>query len=233
MANIAPKFNRLKDAPWFTNGVEEVIVGGAGGISSWLCLFLTRAGFTVHVYDFDTFEEHNMGGQFCRATDVGKPKVDALSQSIKEYCAEQHIFTYNEKYTAQSMTHKYVFAGFDNIEARKVMFSKWRKEHGSDPTAIYIDGRLQPEALEIFCIRGGTTPENIVEFETYEREHLFDDSEVDEAPCSFKQTTHAAAMIASHMVGFFTNHISNVANPEAGRMYPFQWNYYLPIDMVN
>ena len=63
--------------------------------------------------------------------------------------------------------------------------------------------------------------------------HLFDDTEVQDAPCTMKQTSHSAAMIASHMVGFFTNHMTNNAVEEKDRTVPFFWEYFIPINYIN
>lgn len=51
---------------------------------------------------------------------------------------------------------------------------------------IFIDGRLTAEQMQIFCV----TPKYISKY----KEHLFDDSEVEDAPCTMKQTSHSAAM---------------------------------------
>jgi hypothetical protein len=48
-----------------------------------------------------------------------------------------------------------------------------------------------------------------------------------------KQTSHSAAMIASHMVGFFTNHMTNNAVGEKDRTVPFFWEYFIPINYIN
>ena len=85
--------------------------------------------------------------------------------------------------------------------------------------------RLTMEQLQIFCV----TPDRI---EEYEREHLFDDSEVEDAPCTMKQTSHSAAMIASHMVGLFTNHITNIYEREIIRDIPFYYEYFIPITLT-
>ena len=49
--------SRFKDAPWFPKEETAIIVGGAGGIGSWLSLLLSRAGFYPIVYDYDRLEE--------------------------------------------------------------------------------------------------------------------------------------------------------------------------------
>lgn len=59
--NSTVQQSRFKDAPWFPKHDELCMVGGAGGIGSWLCYFLTKIGFKIHLYDFDTVEDHNLG----------------------------------------------------------------------------------------------------------------------------------------------------------------------------
>lgn len=223
---------RFKDAPWFPKEETHVIVGGVGGIGSWLTLLLARAGFIPMVYDFDTFEEHNMSGQLVAKSSIGQIKVEAVKKVVLDF-ADTEIIANNEKYTADTMSHHYVFSGFDNMQARKDMFNAWKayvaeytKEHdGEGDTPIFIDGRLLMENMQIFCV----TPDKIEEYE----KHLFSDDEVKEAPCTLKQTSHSAAMIASHMVGFFTNHMTNNAEQDKVRALPFLWEYFIPINYIN
>jgi hypothetical protein len=221
--NTEERFGRFKDAPWFNNSGQEenVLIGGAGGISSWLTLLLTRAGFVPIVYDFDIYEIHNMGGQLCKTSDIGKPKVIALQDTVKLLCG-QEIYAFNEKYTSETMTGKYVFAGFDNMEARRVMFESWEAEYGNDPEALFIDGRLLAEQIQIYCVTSGDK-------DVYKADALFLDSEVEEAPCTMKQTSHIAAMIASFMTAFFTNHMSNVKTKTQDRNVPYYYEYFSPI----
>lgn len=235
--------SRFKDAPWFPKEETNVIVGGAGGIGSWLTLMLSRAGFFPIVYDFDILEEHNLAGQLYTKSDAEAmvPKVDALKGLCKQF-ADTDITVMNERYTKDSMSHHYVFSAFDNMQARKDMFAAWKEyvkewEDFKDiadaahipnislSEPIFIDGRLTAEQMQIFCV----TPDKIEEYE----KHLFDDTEVQDAPCTMKQTSHSAAMIASHMVGFFTNHMTNNAVKDKDRTVPFFWEYFIPINYIN
>lgn len=237
--------SRFKDAPWFPKEKTDIIIGGAGGIGSWLSLMLSRAGFFPIVYDFDRLEEHNLAGQLYSKEDAEKlmPKVEALKVLCKNF-ADTDIIVMNEKYTKESMSHHYVFSAFDNMQARKDMFEAWEEyvaewqdfnttlKAGEEDfsefsvyTPIFIDGRLTAEQMQIFCV----TPDRIEEY----KKHLFDDSEVEDAPCTMKQTSHSAAMIASHMVGFFTNHMTNNAEGDSVRNVPFMWEYFIPINYIN
>lgn len=223
---MTQKYDRFKAAPWFQENVKPpVLIGGAGGIGSWLTLLLSRAGFETHVYDFDTLEAVNMAGQLFMHTSIGKPKVYALEDLVSLLCQET-IITYNEKVTENTMTNDIVFTAFDNMKARKDMFTTWAQNFRGNRKAIFIDGRLTAEQLTIFCIKG----DDEAAFEEYQREHLFDDSVVAELPCTFKQTSHGAAMIAAHMVEQFTNwYASAVLDRDLSRTAEFFWEYFIPI----
>ena len=235
--------SRFKDAPWFAKEEINTVIGGAGGIGSWLTLLLCRAGFTPVVYDFDRLEEHNLAGQMYSKQDAisNKLKVTALKENCKAF-ADTDINIFSERITEETMSHNYVFSAFDNMKARKDMFGAWKvfvedwkrsleTEEVEGPlidsyktTPIFIDGRLRAEQMQIFCV----TPNNI---EAYEA-HLFDDTEVEDAPCTLKQTSHSAAMIASHMVAFFTNHLTNNNAKDIERNVPFLWEYFIPLDYL-
>lgn len=229
-----PQHDRFKDAPWYLADQVDinVMIGGAGGIGSWTSLLLSRAGFKPVVYDFDDLELHNLGGQLYPKKFVGEAKVDALSKVIKDY-SDDEIIAFNDKINEDSPTHHFVIAAFDNMLARKQMFESWYKYMAENPDlrdkGIFIDGRLNAEQMWIYCIKG----DNAEICEKYISECLFDDSEIEEAPCTLKQTSHAAAMIASHIVGFFTNHITNVVEKDNSRTVPFSWEYFIPMDLLN
>ena len=65
--------------------------------------------------------------------------------------------------------------------------------------------------------------------ERYEREFLFNDEEVEEAPCSMKQTTYMASMIASFMTNLFVNFVANLSEPTL----PYDLPFFTQYDSVN
>jgi molybdopterin/thiamine biosynthesis adenylyltransferase len=203
MKSIDVKKSRFSDASWFSKVKEfdiPIIIGGAGGIGSWLALLLSRVmlpSTSIIVYDFDSVEEVNMAGQLYSKHDIGRNKVDAIQQIVEDY-AGREIFSVSEKYTKESSRSPVMFSAFDNMEARKVMFENWKEEARDYPdVSIFIDGRLLAEQLQVFFV----TPDKIEQYE----KHLFDDSEVESESCSYKQTSHFAAAIAAKMVQGFTN----------------------------
>lgn len=221
------KHGRFKGVDWYPRGDVYTLVGGAGGIGSWLTFLLARAGFKPIVFDFDVLEEHNMSGQLYSKHMIGMQKVDAIKKIVDDFCSME-ITVFNEAVTEETFTNQIVFSAFDNMKARQVLFSKWRDQYQGDPNAIFIDGRLTAEQMQIFCVVG-SKDEHIL---TYQNNYLFDDSEVDDAPCTVRQTSGSAAMIASHMNGFLTNHMSNVYDGSEYRTVPFSWEYFIPMDLL-
>ena len=216
---------RFQGLDWYSqDDAPVVVVGGAGGIGSWLSFFLARANFNVTLSDFDTVEEHNIGGQLFKRNQIGMYKAEAVGRNVSEFSTNT-INAQIVKITEETATHEFMFSAFDNMDARRAMFKVWKRSWNSMNRPIFIDGRLNAEQFQIFCV----TPENADE---YERTHLFNDSEVEDAPCSAQQTTHTAAMIAGHMVGFFTNHITNINLRDEVREIPFMYEYFTPMNLT-
>lgn len=218
--------SRFKDAIWYPLEGEdiEIIIGGSGGIGSWLALMLGRADFNLHIYDFDTVEKHNLGGQLFSKEHIGKLKVEAISKILLNF-ADSECEAFSERYDEDSMATTFMFSAFDNMKARHDMFNNWYETNKGDKNAIFIDGRLLMEQLQVFCVTMETAEE-------YKKEHLFDDSEVEDLNCTMKQTSHCAAMIASIMTGFFTNHLTNLKKCEKIRDVPFSYHYFLPLHLM-
>lgn len=80
------------------------------------------------------------------------------------------------------------------------------------------------EQMQVYCV----TPDRIADYEAT----LFNDNEVEDAPCTMKQTSHAAAMIATLMTSFFTNHMVNVYERERVREIPFYHEFFIPLAMT-
>lgn len=223
--------DRFKDAPWFPKGNLSILVGGAGGIGSWTTILLSRIGYEPVVFDFDIIEEHNIGGQLYPKSKINQYKVEALNELSIDFC-NKTITHFKEKIDSNSLTSRIAISAFDNMKARSDMFESWDAVYGEDPGAIFIDGRLNAEQMQIFCIRGGKSRRRVINREDYRNDHLFNDADIEDEACTMKQTSHAAAMIASHMVGFLTNHITNVVERQELRTVPFYWEYFIPMHLT-
>lgn len=190
--------DRSKSAKWFENCEQELLVIGAGGISSWLTLLLSRLNCPITIYDGDSIDQTNIGGQLYKPSDINNLKVVSLQNTVRDY-SNLDIDVIPEMYTKDSPTSNIILTGLDNMKARRIVFDNWKASLGEFDKAVLIDGRLNAEQYQIITV----TPDRIDE---YENEYLFDDSEVaDEGLCTYKQTSFAAAMIAGEMTSQYLN----------------------------
>lgn len=225
---IEENTSRFSGAMWFEEiQKQKVIIAGIGGIGSWVTLLLSRLNvLKLYLYDMDRVEYVNMAGQFYSLDSIGQYKVDAVRQLVQSFSNYFGSNTYPCAYDADSSSARIMICGFDNMEAREIFFNKWRQRvlRSSDEErkgCLFIDGRLNAEEFQILAIQGNDE----AAMSNYEENWLFDDSEVDEAVCSYKQTSFMSCMIASYMVNIFVNFIANLCNPIFPRDVPFFTSY--------
>jgi hypothetical protein len=232
---------RFKDASWFPG--EEVIncqVGGAGGIGSWLCFFLSRIGYSVTCYDFDHVEEHNLGGQLFQSGAIGVYKTVAIESVINSFSSNFMFNPIPERITKETPGCLISFSAFDNMEAREILFNNWltavdeyinlseEEKLIISCSPIFIDGRLEAEQLQIFTCVFHPDLDIFRERVAKYQNTLFLDGEGQEPPCTLKQTSHVAAMIATNMVSIFTNHYTNFKENFELRVVPFYYEQFIP-----
>lgn len=226
--------DRVSGAPWFDYlSGKSVIIGGAGGIGSFVSFLLSRISMEITIFDMDTFEIHNMSGQLVPLSGIGKKKVDVAAEIATAFSDHTNIIGMDTAFTTADYPSEIMISCFDNMKARKDMFTVWKEglseaSEESKKEFIFIDGRLNAEQYQIYCVKGDS-PEDI---ERYETEFLFSDEEADAGVCSFKQTTHCAAGIASHMVGYLTNFASNIVNNTSSFSVPFRMEYISTLNLM-
>jgi sulfur carrier protein ThiS adenylyltransferase len=204
--------SRFSSAIWYENIQKKtVILAGVGGIGSFVGFLLARMKpASMFIYDNDIVEAVNMSGQLYGQSDLGRPKVSALAEMIRNYAGYSSVFAINERFTNESEASDIMICGFDNMAARRLFFNKWVNHVQSKPeeerkNCLFIDGRLAAEEFQVLCING----DDEYNINRYSNEYLFSDAEADETICSYKQTTFCANMIASYMVNLFVNFCAN------------------------
>ena len=221
-------YARYASSDWFNRmrGIT-VVLAGLGGIGSYVAYLLSRLElFKVIMYDPDTVDLVNLSGQLYSKNHIGLPKTEAIVDTIENYSLYTRYEAYNLPYTDESNTADIMICGFDNMEARKVFFNNWlghvnNLEEYKRKRCLFIDGRLNAEDFQVFCIAGDDT----YNINKYYEEYLFTDGEADITTCSYKQTSYMATMIGSIMINLFVNFTSNIANNLNIRDLPFKTSY--------
>mgnify|MGYP005816858871 CR=1 FL=1 len=225
------KRTRFEGAEWFKLLQKKpVFIVGQGGISSWLTLLLARVGCELYTFDKDVIDETNSAGQLFKLSDIGEYKTVALAKIVKEFTGDTVIPT-ADWYDKDTLTNDIVICGLDNMKARRVAFENWYAavqpvENKGD--YFFIDGRLNAELMQIFCIQG----DNQEQIDAYLEHGLFDDSEVEPLECSYKQTSHCAAMIAGYMTSYLCNWAANKVNGDSIRSVPFFYELIVPLNLA-
>ncbi len=227
--NTAESTIRFSGASWFEAAKDaRVTIAGVGGIGSWTSLLLSRISTSVRIqlYDDDKVETVNLAGQMFSSNQVGLYKVYAAQEVITHF-SDMYCSASSSRITSLSNIYdKIVICGFDNMEARKLLYYKWKDLAKSYPARqhgkfLFIDGRMNAEEFQIFSITG----DDDYNMKRYEEEFLFSDDEVAPAVCSYKQTTYCASMIASFIINSLVNFLSNQNLENMPRQVPFYINY--------
>ena len=142
--------SRFSSAIWYENIQKKtVILAGVGGIGSYVGFLLARMKpASMFIYDDDIVEAVNMSGQLYGQSDLGRPKVSALAEMIRNYADYSSVFAIKERFTEESEASDIMICGFDNMAARKLFFNKWVNHVQSKPeeerkNCLFIDGRIK------------------------------------------------------------------------------------------
>lgn len=214
---IDPATSRFSGTIWFAAMKKmRVTLAGLGGIGSYVGYNLGRLGLnTLFMFDNDIVERANMSGQFYDANDIGFKKADALAAKLGLYTTTESLYAIDKKFTSNDPPSDIMICGFDNMEARKMFFNSWyngvkRKTNDEEKSkCLFIDGRLDIDTLQVFCITGN----DCYNIDRYEKEFLFSDEESESVVCSLKQTSYMACMIGSVITNLFVNFVGNSMSP--------------------
>lgn len=197
---------RFKDAIWFSDiPLYTVHLIGCGGIGSWTAMFLSRIGFNLYIYDNDIIDNTNLSGQFFTRDDIGHNKATAISTLCDKFDGKNHhAIPFKFNYNGDNAPYDIIISAVDNIETREYLFHIYNKLK-ANVDILFIDGRLSAEFWQLFVLHRNS---NSYDIDMY-RESLDQLNNLDDDPCTFKQTSHIAAMLAANIVTIITNYITN------------------------
>jgi molybdopterin/thiamine biosynthesis adenylyltransferase len=173
----------------FTSPVTLI---GAGATASWVAVLLAKLGiYNVTVYDFDTVGEHNLPNQMFKLADVGKAKVDALAEGIKEITGFG-ITTVNDKADKNTKLSGIVFLLTDTMASRKEI---WHNCLRYNPNVkMVIETRMGLRDGRLYCVNP-MNPEHVVAYELT----LYDDTETEVSACGTSQSVAPTATLVASM----------------------------------
>ena len=98
---------------------------GIGAIGSTIATMLARMGVQeLHIYDIDNVEMKNVCNQEYFDDNVGKTKIEALTETLKRINPTISIIPHTEGWTENTILTGYIFMCVDNIDLRRQIVEK-------------------------------------------------------------------------------------------------------------
>ncbi len=177
---------------------STVTVIGVGAIGSFTAFSLAKMGIgTIHAYDHDTVEPHNLPAQWYRLKDLERRKPDALADLLVDFGG--NVVSHPEKFVAQ-VVRGIVVCAVDSMDAR---LSIWRHIKKCPRVDLFVDGRMGAEVGKVYVVR----PRNPSEVRMYE-EDLYPSSEASQASCTERSTIYCATGLSAFMVSAIAGFLS-------------------------
>ena len=170
----------------------SVSVIGVGAIGRQVALQLAAIGVRrLQLVDFDAVDATNVTTQAYRAADVGRLKVKATAEAIREIDASVTLELVPDRWRPQVATGEAVFCCVDSISVRAAI---WRSVGGR--SQFWCDGRMRGEVLRMLAA-----------VDEASRKHyatsLFPQQEAQTGTCASRSTIYAAAIAAGLLVHQF------------------------------
>jgi len=175
-----------------------ITIIGAGAVGSFTALALAKMGASdLTVFDPDSVEPHNLPNQFYRLQDLGKAKVEALGEIIRDYAGVE-IKARPEKFGDQPLSG-IVIAAVDGMEERKLI---WRQVRQSIQVMLFIDTRMGSEVARLYAVNP------LTDGPAYART-LYPSREAIQEPCTRRAISYTALGLAALTCGKVKKFLQN------------------------
>lgn len=169
---------------------QKITVIGAGAIGSFAILSLVKMGFeNITVYDFDDVSVENMNCQWFRFKDIGRKKVDALKDLIRDF-TKAEIEVKAERYENQELSG-IVISAVDSMAVRRQIWENIKKSY---IVKMLVDPRMSVESALQYVMN----PMDDLDRATYEKV-LYTDAQAVQERCTAKSTMYTATMVAGYV----------------------------------
>ncbi|WP_145363050.1 HesA/MoeB/ThiF family protein [Stratiformator vulcanicus] len=127
---------------------SPVTVIGVGAIGRQVALQAASLGVpTLQLIDFDTVDETNVSTQGYRQQDVGRLKVDAVQDAIREIDPSIEVQRIADRFRTRHEVHRAVFCCVDSISARSAIWKAIK-----DRCRFWCDGRMLAEVIRVLAV---------------------------------------------------------------------------------
>ena len=170
-----------------------------GGIGNGLAQQLAAIGHKLVLQDHDLVEDSNLFPAKFMISQLGKSKVEAVTELLYLHYGITPFYTIETKFDEKSTVYPITMSCVDNMTARKLIFEAWKRLENRE---LLLDGRLTGEAYQLYVVTKETEDEYA--------KTLYEDSDIADAPCTYKITAFVAANIQSEYTQALCNYLSDM-----------------------
>lgn len=180
-----------------------VHVIGCGATGSWLALALAKLGVkNLHIWDFDTIEEHNLPNQVYKVEDIGELKVNALQEDILKRSGVTAI-KHEEKVDGSQRLSGVIFMLTDTMKSREEIFNKAIQNNPN--IKFFVETRMDLKGGRIYAF----DPKDRNMCKKY-KETLYTDDQAEVSACGVSQTVITTGIgIVSQALWIFLNWVNS------------------------
>lgn len=171
----------------------SITVIGCGAVGRQAALQLAALGAPhLQLVDFDTVEVANLAPQGFLASDLGRPKIDAVAQQCRAINPGIRIDLFSQRFNRSVLRTDAIFCCVDSISARKRIFEQVR-----DTAALFLDARMSAEVVRVLAVDGRASGDAYLQT-------CFEPDQAFTGACTAKSTIYTANIAAGLLVTQFT-----------------------------
>ena len=164
--------------------LDELTIIGAGGVGSALVMNAAIMGFKrIHIWDFDTLENHNLSTTTYPEECLGLPKVIAAQKQAVFYNNKVKVYAHNEEWIQGKYLSPNVMMAPDNMEVRYAVYLDWYHNN----KGMLVDMRMGALTMEVISV----TPQHNNYVDTWRPSAAIQDEE-----CTAKHTIFTASVVS-------------------------------------
>ncbi len=200
MSDTSSGFVRQDDfVPRKRLGEIQITVIGIGAVGRQVALQLAAIGAPrLQLIDFDKVNEVNVTTQAFFAEDVGRPKVQAVTDTIMGLDDSIRVLAIEDRWRAKYDIGQAVFCCVDSIAARAAI---WRT--AKSRCQFWCDGRMLGEVIRVLSV------DRLEAQERYSGT-LFPQAQAQRGRCTAHSTIYAASITAGLMVHQLTRWLRGI-----------------------
>jgi len=170
-------------------GNLHVTIIGCGAVGSFTALSLCKMGIgQLTLIDHDRVSVENLPNQFYCENDLGKKKVDACSELIRQFDRQIPMVTLARPFIKQKLESDIVISAVDSMDIRKRI---WSSVVTHRKVKLLIDPRMASHVTQVYSVKPGA-PNGSKAYEAT----LVDESETLEERCTARSIIYSVLPLA-------------------------------------